>query len=76
VDGGIGNDSVAGSDGNDELIGGAGIDALIGGEGDDVIRADDDEADTNVNGGAGSDTAYYDHGVDAAPVAVELKIPA
>lgn len=76
VDGGTGNDSVAGNDGNDELIGGAGADALIGGFGDDTLRADDDEADTNLNGGPGADTAYYDVGIDVTPVAVETLIPA
>jgi Ca2+-binding RTX toxin-like protein len=76
VGGGAGNDSVAGNDGNDELIGGAGSDTLIGGDGDDVLRADDDEADPNINGGPGADTAYYDDGIDIDPVAVETKIPA
>ena len=76
VDGGAGNDSVAGNDGNDELIGGAGSDTLLGGEQDDVLRADDDEADANVNGGPGSDTAHFDQGVDPSPVAVETLIPA
>ncbi|MGH3103841.1 MAG: calcium-binding protein, partial [Gaiellaceae bacterium] len=74
--GGAGNDSVAGNDGHDELVGGAGLDALIGGDGDDVMRADDDEADTNLSGGPGNDTAYYDEGIDVTPVAVETKIPA
>ena len=76
VDGGAGNDSVAGNDGNDALSGGAGSDTLLGGEQDDVLRADDDEADANVNGGPGSDTAHFDQDVDPAPVAVEVLIPA
>jgi Ca2+-binding RTX toxin-like protein len=76
VNGSAGNDSVAGNNGNDELIGGSGLDALIGGDGDDLLRADDDEADTNLSGGPGIDTAYYDVGIDAAPTAVETKIPA
>jgi len=74
--GGGGNDSLAGNGGNDELRGDAGLDSLIGGDADDVLRADDDEADTNLNGGPGNDTAYYDLGVDPVPVAVEIKIPA
>ena len=76
VSGAAGNDTLAGNDGNDELIGGAGLDALIAGIGDDLIRADDDEADTNVNGGPGTDTAHFDQGVDVDPVAVETEIPA
>ncbi len=76
VSGGAGNDSVTGNEGDDELVGGAGVDALIAGGGDDTIWGDDDEADTNLNGGPGIDTAYYDLGVDPTPVAVETKIPA
>jgi Ca2+-binding RTX toxin-like protein len=76
VNGGGGNDTVAGNDGNDDLTGGAGTDGLIGGDGDDVLHADDDEADVNVNGGPGNDTAYFDQGVDTQPVAVEVPIPA
>ena len=51
-------------------------DSLIGSDGDDVLWADDDEADTNLNGGAGIDTAYFDLGIDPMPVAVEVEIPA
>jgi Ca2+-binding RTX toxin-like protein len=76
VDGGAGNDTLAGNDGNDELIGGSGTDTLIGGENDDVLRADDDEADTIINGSQGTDTAYFDQGVDPQPVAVEVLVPA
>ena len=75
MSGGGGNDSVAGQDGDDELIGGAGADALIGGYGLDLLRADDDEADTNLNGGPDADTAYYDDGLES-PVAVETLLPA
>ena len=76
VDGGGGNDTLAGNDGNDELIGGSGSDGLVGGEQDDVLRADDDEADANLNGGPGTDTAYFDQGVDPNPVAAEVLVPA
>ena len=57
------------------MIGGAGVDSLIGGDGDDILRGDDDEADANLNGGPGNDTAYYDLGVDPTPVAVEIQDP-
>jgi Ca2+-binding RTX toxin-like protein len=76
LEGGDGNDSLAGNGGNDELVGGSGSDALIGGDADDVLRADDDEADALLNGGPGSDTAYFDQGIDPSPVAVEVPVPA
>jgi Ca2+-binding RTX toxin-like protein len=36
------------------------------------MYADDAEADTQINGGSGTDTAWYDAGLDAAPIAVEV----
>jgi Ca2+-binding RTX toxin-like protein len=75
IDGGADNDTLAGNGDNDELVGGAGFDALIGGDGNDVLRANDGEADSNLNGGPGTDTAYFDLGVDPSPVAVETSIP-
>ena len=71
-----GNDIVKGGDGNDDLTGGAGGDQLIGGAGNDTMHADDDEADPSINGGPGTDTAYYDLGIDPSPSATETKIPA
>jgi hypothetical protein len=71
---GPGNDSIAAGDGNDSLDGGSGLDSFSASYGDDTIYAEDDEADTQINGGPGVDTAYYDEGVDANPVAVENKI--
>jgi len=73
--GGAGNDSLAGADGNDTLLGGTGSDGLIAGAGDDVLDAVDGEADSNLNGGPGVDTARYDAGIDPAPVAVENHLP-
>jgi len=55
---------MTGSDGDDMLVGGSGADTLNGGFGTDVLEADDDEADVQIHGGPGSDTAYYDTGVD------------
>jgi Ca2+-binding RTX toxin-like protein len=55
---GSGNDSLTGGDGTDLMTGGAGIDSFVAGEGDDTIYAEDDEADTQLNGGQGVDTAY------------------
>ena len=40
------------------------------------MDADDDEADTNINGGSGADIAIYDLGIDPNPVATETLIPA
>ena len=74
--GGPGNDALAGHDGDDQLLGGAGSDSLIGGDGTDTLRGDDDEPDSNLNGGPGVDTAYYDAGIDPLPVATENRIPA
>jgi Ca2+-binding RTX toxin-like protein len=76
LDGGAGADILRGAAGNDTLTGGAGADTLSGADGDDVLRADDDEADTTISGAAGVDTAYYDHGLDPNPGAVEVKIRA
>jgi Ca2+-binding RTX toxin-like protein len=76
MDGGGGNDTIAGNDGDDDLTGGSGADSLIGGAGADTLRADDDEADTNINGSQGADTAVYDLGIDPGPVATETLIAA
>lgn len=73
--GGGGGDSLTGSDGADTIVGGAGADSMLGGIGDDVIEADDDEADTQIHGGSGVDTAYVDAGIDPATVAVETVVP-
>jgi len=75
ISGGGGNDTLTGSDGNDAIVGGAGVDALTGGFDNDVIEADDDEADAQIHGGPGADTAYVDAGVDPATIAVETVIP-
>ena len=75
ITGGAGNDTLAGSDGNDTIVGGAGADSMLGGFDSDVIEADDDEADTQIHGGPGADTAYVDHGLDPATIAVETVVP-
>jgi Ca2+-binding RTX toxin-like protein len=76
ITGGGGNDTLSGAGGDDTLTGGAGADSLSGSDGADTIYADDDLADTAINGGPGIDTAYYDLGVDPLPLATENKIPA
>ena len=75
INGGAGNDTLTGSDGSDTIVGGPGIDILTGGFDNDVLEADDDQADTQIHGGPGADTAYVDAGVDPATIAVETVIP-
>jgi Ca2+-binding RTX toxin-like protein len=72
IRGGPGDDSMTG--GGDSLDGGSGGDVFNGNDGDDTFVAQDDEVDASLSGGAGSDTAYVDTGVDPAPVAVETVI--
>lgn len=76
LEGGAGTDSLNGGNGDDDLTGGAGADLLSGSAGNDTLHADDDEADTTINGGPDTDSAYYDQGIDPSPLAVETKIPA
>ena len=66
-----GNDTLNGQDGNDRLVGGPGVDSLSGGNGDDRLEAADGEADALIHGQVGVDTAYYDIGLDPAPVSAE-----
>jgi Ca2+-binding RTX toxin-like protein len=73
---GAATDSLNGGNGDDDLTGGAGADLLSGSAGNDTLHADDDEADTTINGAPDMDSAYYDQGIDPSPLAVETKIPA
>jgi uncharacterized delta-60 repeat protein len=61
--GGDGDDRLYGDDGDDTLVGGAGKDVLSGGRGDDVLNSADGERD-RLSGGAGSDHAMVDEGID------------
>ena len=70
-----GNDQLNGNDGNDLLVGGAGADSLVGGTGNDTLQAADGQADTNLSGGAGTDTCFFDAGLDPGPVGVEIQNP-
>jgi Ca2+-binding RTX toxin-like protein len=70
-----GNDTLHGQDGNDRLVGGPGGDSLSGGNGDDTLDAADGEADFLIHGQVGIDTAYYDSGLDPAPVSTENAVP-
>jgi Ca2+-binding RTX toxin-like protein len=60
VDGGVGNDTVNGSDGPDLILGGDGNDTLNGGGGDDRIVGD--RGNDTMNGGAGDDTLVWNNG--------------
>jgi Ca2+-binding RTX toxin-like protein len=68
IDGGVGNDSLIGTDGNDTLIGGDGNDFVDGnagadvgmlGAGDDVFRWDPGDGSDIVEGQAGSDLMLF-----------------
>jgi Ca2+-binding RTX toxin-like protein len=75
IQGGAGDDKLNGQDGNDLLVGGAGSDTMSGADGDDTFQAADGEADAQISGGAGEDTAHYDGALDPGPVAVEHHFP-
>ena len=47
----------------------------MGANGNDTLEAADGQADSNLSGGAGIDTCFFDAGVDPAPVAVEIQHP-
>ena len=75
VDGGDGNDQIAGSPGNDVLIGGAGNDFIDGGPGndavslgagDDTFRWDPGDGSDTVDGRAGQRQQCVFNGSDAA----------
>ena len=51
------------------------MDSLSGGNGDDRLEAADGEADALIHGQVGVDTAYYDLGLDPAPVSAENAVP-
>ncbi len=74
VYGDAGSDRLTGGNGNDLLVGAAGSDWFSAGGGNDTLEADDGEADTQIHGGGGSDTAYVDANIDPAVIAVETKI--
>jgi hypothetical protein len=71
MDGGPGSDAFTAGDGDDHLVGGPGADSFVANFGNDVIVALDLEADTQIDGGPGTDTAYYDPTDDPAPLFVE-----
>jgi Ca2+-binding RTX toxin-like protein len=73
-EGNLGNDSLYGRGGDDQLIGGLGADALIGesgednlegGLGNDTIDAKDGEPGDTVDCGLGTDTVFFDEGIDS-----------
>jgi Ca2+-binding RTX toxin-like protein len=67
--GGGGADTIKGK-GGDRLFGDHGSDELFGGPDDDFINAADQQADTTIDGGNGTDTCVVD-AVDPAPVGCE-----
>ena len=73
LDGGEGDDLLAAGDGSDVLTGGPGRDRLVGSGGDDTTFARDGEADVEINGGPGVDTAHLD-AIDPTPLATETVV--
>ena len=73
--GGRANDRLRGAGGDDSLSGGPGADTFSGSFGNDVLDAHDGQADLQLNGGAGVDTAAYDRALDPAPIGVEDRFP-
>jgi Ca2+-binding RTX toxin-like protein len=71
LDGGPGDDRVTGGDGSDVLNGGAGSDQMLGGFDPDTLTANDGEADAQIHGGPGTDTATVDANIDPDTIAVE-----
>ena len=57
LEGGLGDDTVAGADGDDIIFGGGGTDLLVGGAGHDLINGDDDYEPADLT------TAYVEPGV-------------
>jgi len=64
VEGGSGNDTIAGADGNDVLSGGPGDDSITGGDGLDLVFGDG--GDDVVDGGRGNDVEILGGGADTA----------
>jgi hemolysin type calcium-binding protein len=74
MDGGPGNDTLTAGDGDDRLVGGPGADGFGANFGNDSIVALDLEADVEIDGGPGTDTAYYDPDDDPVPLFVESPV--
>ena len=62
MNGGIGNDTVAGDAGNDAIVGGDGNDALSGGDGNDKLLGD--AGNDTIEGGDGNDFLHGGAGDD------------
>ncbi|MFS2036053.1 calcium-binding protein [Polaromonas sp. CT11-55] len=71
LEGGAGDDKLTGGAGDDWLAGDIGSDTLSGGDGDDTLVIDAQDAQANLNGGAGFDMA-----VVAGTAAVSLDLGA
>src|SRR5262249_3608417 len=65
LDGGAGNDAIAGSQGADRLLGGDGNDFILGGRGDDQVFLGAGDDAFLWNPGDGSDTVEGGDGTDA-----------
>lgn len=69
-------DSIFGGDGRDDLHGGYGTDHLHGGAGNDVLYVSSYSCKPDeLDGGNGTDTAYYRPGIGNSFNSVEIRIP-
>ncbi len=71
--GGDGDDTLNGGDGDDRLSGGAGTDTLSGGAGSDVFLVDDDDDQTDIQGGelgSDNDRIVFSNSLGTSPVVV------
>jgi Ca2+-binding RTX toxin-like protein len=75
INGGAGNDRLNGGAGNDVIVGGPGNDQIFGGPGNDTIDARDEESDF-VDCGRGTDTVFFDEGLDQVVNCENLNPPA
>ena len=74
LDGGAGADVLAAGGDDDTMTGGPGSDSFLASNGNDILYANDGEADAQLHGGPGADTAYYEASLDPVPIAVEALI--
>ena len=72
LNGGDGNDFIAGSQGNDLIIGGRGNDTLLGGSGNDTFVWNPGDGSDTVEGQGGTDTLLF----NGANIAEKIDISA
>ncbi|MFT3787025.1 MAG: S8 family serine peptidase [Tepidisphaeraceae bacterium] len=73
IEGGDGADSIQGDGGDDTIKGLAGADSMYGNDGNDLFDAVDSFADSVINGGTGTDTAFSDNPEDPLSILVSIE---